>query len=170
MTPGEADGIKLNRFHANRPGGGFQRFQTVASRFRIACAVTVAAASLTGEMFSDALLSPIRINFMASSGFPENQAIWASWSEDKIFASFASGFLPVANRNASRICPSKAGPPSRIALSARTRAASTNCTSLSSTKAWSGVLVVGRYTVQASRLGASKAIMLGRGEVRFQTL
>ena len=46
--------------------------------------------------------------------------------------------------------------------------ASTNCTSLSSTSACSGVVVVGRATVQISRLGASNATMFGGGTVRFQ--
>ena len=51
--------------------------------------------------------------------------------------------------------------------SAKARAASTNWVSLSSTRAWSGVVVDGRAIVQISRLGASKATMLGGGDGAF---
>ena len=59
-------------------------------------------------------------------------------------------------------------PPSRSARSARARAASTNCGSFISTRAWSGVSVRSRRTVHASREGASKAVICGGGDVRFQ--
>ena len=45
-----------------------------------------------------------------------------------------------------------------------------NCGSFSVTSAWSGVFVVGRRTVQVSRLGASKAVRAGGGAVRFQNV
>ena len=54
--------------------------------------------------------------------------------------------------------------------SAKARAASTNWASLSGTRAWSGVVVLGRATVQTSRFGASKAAMFGGGTVRFQNV
>ena len=55
-----------------------------------------------------------------------------------------------------------------IMRSARKREASTNCGSFMVTKAWSGVFILGRLTVQTSRVGASKSTMLGGGALRFQ--
>ena len=48
------------------------------------------------------------------------------------------------------------------------RAASTNWMSFRSTSAWSGVLVEDRRATQTSRFAASKSIIDGGGEVRFQ--
>ncbi len=59
-------------------------------------------------------------------------------------------------------------PASRRVRSARPREASTNCGSFKRSRAWSGVLVRSRRTVQASRDGASKVVICGGGEVRFQ--
>ena len=53
---------------------------------------------------------------------------------------------------------------------ASTRAASTNCGSLSSTSACSGVLVRCRLTVQKRRSAASKLIADGGGDERFHTV
>ena len=52
--------------------------------------------------------------------------------------------------------------------SAKARAASMNCGSLSVTRAWSGVLVGSLPIEQISRLGASKTDRLVGGRVRFQ--
>ena len=61
-------------------------------------------------------------------------------------------------------------PPSFSAFSASTRAASTNCTSLSVTSACSGVLVRSRRTVQVSRFGALKMSIEAGGAARFQNV
>ena len=53
---------------------------------------------------------------------------------------------------------------------ARARAASTNCGSFSVTRAWSGVLVRSRRTVQTSRLGALKISSEAGGALRFQNV
>ena len=54
--------------------------------------------------------------------------------------------------------------------SAKPRAASTNVTSLSTSSAWSGVLVRVSRTMQVSRPGASNATIAGGGTVRFQNV
>ena len=56
----------------------------------------------------------------------------------------------------------------RKVRSARPRAASMNCGSFIRSSAWSGVLVRSRRTWHDSREGASKVVICGGGEVRFQ--
>ena len=55
-----------------------------------------------------------------------------------------------------------------VSAAASTRAASASCGSFISTSDCSGVLVLWRRTVQKLRSDASKAIIAGGGDVRFQ--
>ena len=60
--------------------------------------------------------------------------------------------------------------PTSIAFSASTRAASTNCTSLSVSSAAIGVFVRSRRTVQVSRFGALSTSIAAGGALRFQNV
>ncbi len=63
---------------------------------------------------------------------------------------------------------SGAAPPSRMARSASARAHSKYCGSFSSISACNGVSVRSRRTTHDSRDGASKMLISGGGDVRFQ--
>jgi len=52
----------------------------------------------------------------------------------------------------------------------RAREASTNCGSFIISSAWSGVLVRSRRTTHDSRDGASRVVIWGGGDVRFQNV
>src|SRR5262249_29197599 len=127
-----------------------------------------AATSVDGQRSSRGD-SPTESSFSAAFSSWANLAICLSRTLRRMVSSFSLGGRAVASRKANDK-RSSAVLPSRSKRSASLRLASTYVGSFIKTRAWSGVLVRPRRTVQVSRSGASKVSICGGGEVRFQNV
>ena len=142
----------------------------VASRLRIAWQTTVKAARSAAASFESACDSPRLRNFGGVSVRRVGEELQLLIVESVSSVEFGGIGVPAGEPQeglVDLVVQIRRGFATDEA--AKPRAASTNCTSFSSTSACSGVFVRPRATVQTSRVGASKASMFGSGAVRFHT-
>ncbi len=131
--------------------------------------VVIAAKSARGRVSSD-FDSPTASSFAASPLFLPKRSLCSAKSRARMPDSVSSGARPINARNAPRFRAASSFRKCVNSCAASTRAASTNCGSLSSTSDWSGVAVTSRLAVQTSRDTASNVAIDGGGEVRRQNV